>query len=88
MPAQRFRSSAGGVAPAADVPLNGHYPKFLVSDTGNVWLITAPKTGVLLVKNREPFRNKTVGVGYMTSKLKEGRGLSPYHGTITIHVDR
>ena len=85
MPAQRVSSRATGATPAT--PLNGHYPKYLKGDSGAVWLVTAPKTGVLLVMGgRQPFRNKTVTVGYATSKLKEHVGMTPYHGTITIDV--
>lgn len=85
MPAQRVTSSATGITPAA--PLNGYYPKYLKGDSGTVWLVTAPKTGVILaLGTRQPFRNKTVGVGYQTSKLKEHVGMAPYTGTITINV--
>lgn len=84
MPVQSIRSSATGVAPA--IPLNGHYPKWLQSDAGNVWLVVAPKTGVLLVKAAEPFRNKHVEVGYTTTKLKEGVGLRAYRGQITLNI--
>lgn len=84
MSAQSIRSSAIGANPA--IPLNGHYPKWLQSDSGNVWLVVAPKTGVLLVKASEPFRNKRVGVGYTTTKLKEGVGLRPYRGEITLNI--
>ncbi len=84
MPAQRITGSATGATPA--IPLNGHYPKFLKGSSGSVWIMTAPKTGVLLVKGRtEPFRNKTVNVGYTTSKLKEGV-MEAYPGTITLNV--
>lgn len=84
MPAQRITASATGQSPA--VPLNGFYPKYLKGSSGAVWLMTAPKTGVLLVKGRtEPFRNKSVAVGYATTKLKEGV-MEAYHGTITINV--
>lgn len=84
MPAQRITASATGTSPA--VPLNGHYPKYLKGTSGAVWLMTSPKTGVLLVKGAsEPFRNKRVNVGYATSKLKEGV-MEAYHGTITIQV--
>lgn len=84
MPAQSVRSSARGATPP--VPLNGYYPKWLKSDAGNVWLVTAPKTGTLLVMARQPFRNKTVAVGYQTSKLKEGSGLSAFHGHIDLDI--
>ena len=86
MPRQTVTTTAG--APAPEVPLNGFYPKFLVGDSGCVWMVYAPKSAVLLHQPRgvQPFRNKTVSVGYATSKLKEGRGLRPYHGPITINV--
>ena len=83
--AQRVRSSASGATP--ELPLNGHYPKYLVGESGSVWIVTAPKTGTLLVLGNQPFRNKTVDVGYSTTKLKEGKGLRPFHGSITINVD-
>lgn len=85
MPAQRVTSSASGVSPAA--PLNGHYPKYLVGDSGTVWMVTAPKTGTILVLGRtQPFRNKRVEVGYSTTKLKEHVALKPYVGTITLNI--
>ncbi len=84
MPAQRISGSATGATPT--VPLNGHYPKFLKGSSGSVWIMTAPKTGTLLVKGRsEPFRNKRVDVGYSTTKLKESV-MEAYTGTITLHV--
>ena len=86
MPRQTITTSAGSTAP--EVPLNGFYPKFLVGDSGCVWMVFAPKSAVLLHQPRgvQPFRNKEVSVGYATTKLKEGRGLRPYHGPITINV--
>lgn len=80
MPAQRV--TASGTAPAT--PLNGHYPKWLKGSSGAVWYIYAPKTGVLVVKGHaEPFRNKRVNEGYVTTKLKESV-MEAYTGTITV----
>lgn len=88
MPAQSFRSTLGTGAPAAApapaVPLNGHYPKTLQGDSGSVWLVTKPKTGVILYLSPRPQKAKHK-LGYTSEKLNESK-MRPYNGPITIQT--
>lgn len=64
------RSTTASSRPA--VPLNGYYPKLLRGDSGSVWLVTGPKTGVIVYLSDRPQKSKHK-LGYGTSKLNEAK---------------
>lgn len=66
------------------VPGNGYYPKFLQGASGSVWLVTAPKQGVIVHLADRPQKAKHK-VGYATSQLNESK-MDPYTGQITLNV--
>ena len=79
---QALRSSASN--PSAAIPLNGHYPKLLQGNSGSVWLITAPKTGVLLHLSNRPQKAKHK-IGYYSTRMNEAK-MREYRGNVTIAV--
>lgn len=80
MPAQSISSQISTPAPA--VPLNGYYPKFLQGASGSVWLVTAPKTGVIIHLSNRPQKAKHK-LGYYTTRLDEGK-MSVFKGNISL----
>lgn len=82
MPAQTLRSSLSTPTPA--VPLNGHYPKFLQGDSGSVWLLTAPKTGVIIHISARPQKAKHK-LGYYSTRMNEAK-MRPFTGSITLQA--
>lgn len=79
MPGQNLRSSTA--APAA-APLNGYYPKLLRGASGSVWLVTAPKTGVIVHLSGTPQKGKHK-IGYYTTRLVEAK-MSVHNNAVTI----
>lgn len=79
---QTFRSTASAATLA--VPLNGYYPKLLQGDSNSVWLVTAPKTGVIVHLSDRPQKTKHK-IGYSSVKLVEAK-MREYKGTVTIAV--
>ena len=93
MPAQNIRSSLGGAAAVMEapkpVPFNGHYPKLLQGKKsgtgrgdGSVWLVTAPKTGVIVYLSARPQKAKHK-LGYYTTRLRE-EDMVPFTGNVAI----
>ena len=80
MPAQSISSSITPATPP--VPLNGYYPKFLQGASGSVWLLTAPKTGVIVHLSRAPQKAKHK-LGYYSTRLNESK-MTAYKGNITL----
>lgn len=91
---QSIRSSLGytpAPAPAPvvkPVPFNGYYPKLLKGvakrdgSGGSVWLVTAPRTGVIVHLAGRPQKAKHK-LGYYTTRLKEA-DMVPFAGNINI----
>lgn len=72
-----IRSSIGGSAPVA----TASYPRLAQANvTGNVWLITAPKTGVVVHVGP---RARDAKIGYTSSKLSEAK-LAPFTGEVKL----
>ena len=75
----------------APVPLNGHYPKILKGRTkrdgtgGSVWLVTAPKTGVIINLAARPQKAKHK-LGYYTTRLDEST-MDAYTQPVTLQQD-
>ena len=63
-----IKSSVTGAA-AAPV---ASYPRLLRGESGSVWLVTAPKTGVIVYLSPSPQKAKH-HVGYSTVKLVEAK---------------
>lgn len=72
-----IRSSATGSAPAAS-----SYPRLLQGDSGSVWLVTAPKTGVIVHLSDRPQKAKHK-IGYTTTKLVEAK-MRAYVGEVKL----
>lgn len=71
------RSSTTGSAAAAP----SEYPKLLQARvSGNVWLVTSPKTGVVVHVGRNAREAK---IGYTSSKLAEAK-LAPFTGEVKL----
>lgn len=72
-----IRSSVTGSAAAA----TASYPKLMQAKvTGNVWLVTGPKTGVVIHKGASA---KDAFIGYTSTKLSEKK-LVPFTGELKI----
>lgn len=72
-----IRSSLTGSAAAAP----SCYPKLLQARvSGNVWLVTGPKTGVVVHAGRNAREAK---VGYTSAKLSEAK-LAPFTGEVRL----
>lgn len=81
MPAIRSTTTA----PRAGVPLNGYYPKLLRGDSGSVWLVTEPKTGVIIFLSGTPQKGKHK-VGYRSAKLNEAK-MKPHTDPVTLQMN-
>lgn len=81
MPAQNLRSRTSA---DAAVPLNGHYPKLLRGDSGSVWLVTAPKTGVIVHLSSTPQKGKHK-IGYYSTRLVEAK-MRAHNSAVTIEA--
>lgn len=72
-----IRSSINGSASAA----SSAYPKLLQARvSGNVWLVTAPKTGVVVFVGS---RARDAKIGYTSRKLSEAK-LAPFSGEVRL----
>jgi hypothetical protein len=74
-----FRSTISGGAAAAL-----SFPTLLQGDSGSVWLVTAPKTGVIVHLSNTPQKAKH-RVGYTTAKLVTDK-MKPFSGTVTLNM--
>ncbi len=78
------RSSVGGSAVAAP----SCYPKLMQARvSGNVWLVTSPKTGVVVHvganARRSRWQTKDCHIGYTSAKLAETK-LVPFTGEVKL----
>lgn len=73
-----IRSTATGSATVA----SNSYPVLLQGDSGSVWLVTAPKTGVIVHLSNRPQKAKHK-VGYTTAKLVEAK-MRPFVGKVEL----
>lgn len=75
-----MRSSINGAAAAAAPS----YPKLMQAKvTGNVWLVTGPKTGVVV--HVGPRAKDAKAPGYTSSKLSEAK-LAPFTGEVRLQA--
>lgn len=76
-----IRSSIGGSAPVAAASI---YPRLMqAAVSGNVWLVTAPKTGVVVHVGAAARDAK--GPGYTSRKLVETK-LRPFTGEVRLQA--
>lgn len=73
-----IRSSITGGACAS----TGTYPKLLKGDSGSVWLMTAPRQGVIVHLSDRPQKAKHK-VGYFSTKMVEDK-MRPFTGEIKL----
>lgn len=83
-----IRSSLAGSAPAASSRAPSFEPRLVQARvSGTVWLLTAPKSGVVVHVGPRAQRSKgqTVDchVGYTSNKLAEAK-LAPFSGSLTL----